>query len=215
MSEQPTTPESVPEELQNGSPSELADLQERLQRLEDAIASLQDTQVLEDRVYSRVTERFQSVLDTSGKATEHVTDQKKTGWTFFGGKKQTANQEVSEQGGPSENQVRVASAVTGVGGDRLRDMWFVTEVWRELGTILRMFTDVGYHIGWFARMATLILVPLMLLADYWVPFQTLPIPVLGPLIRNAAVMILGYFLYKILNREARHYVQEKARSVSR
>ncbi|MGF1578466.1 MAG: hypothetical protein ACFCD0_03800 [Gemmataceae bacterium] len=212
MSEQPTIQESTSEEIQNGSSPELTDLHQRLQRLEDAIASLQDTKVLEDRVYERVSERIQSTLEAAGNVSDKVTEKKPSGWSFLGSQKQSAHQGVSDGGGPSESRVRLASSLTGVGEDRLRDMWFVGEVWQELGTILRMFTDVRYHIGWFARMATMVLVPLMLLADYWMLFQT--IPIVGPLVRNAAIMILAYFLYKILSREARRYSREKARQTT-
>lgn len=154
-------------------------LEHRVKRLEDAVASLQDTRVLEERIIERLS-RSPS-LQSSNK--EKVIDRK-----YLSGAESSKPKSDSEKSAfPQES---------------LKQAWFFIDVWKEFSTICKMFFDVRYHMGWFTRILTIILVPAFLLSNYW---PRPPIPIVAEIWERVFFLLVAFFFFKALSREAQRY----------
>jgi hypothetical protein len=71
-----------------------------------------------------------------------------------------------------------------------------------------MFFDVRYHVAWTARLTVLLLVPFILTSHLWLPVYNLPI--VGPVLDKVVDLLLAFFAYKALSREAQRYRQVRA-----
>jgi hypothetical protein len=171
----------------------LENLEQRLHRLENAVASLQDTRALEERVAERVHHRL-----SSGPAAALATDDRI----------KDANRRLPSVV-PTVNR---ANAVSGIAGDvsltLARRRWLIVDFWAELVAIVRMFFNVRYHVAWYARLAVLVLVPAILTSDWWLPVPN----ILGLrwIADKLVDLLLAFFLYKTLSREAHRYQEWKA-----
>jgi hypothetical protein len=165
-------------------------LELRINRLEDAVAHLQDTQSLEARVVERVTERLQSHEATNARdvagvivdASRHLLPA-------------LASNATSDNSG-----VKAAPAKR---NSTLRRPWLLVEMLAEVRAIFRMFVDPRYHLGWRGRVAPIVLIVVILTSSFWVPGTSLTI--VGPLFDKCLNLILAYMLFKILTHEARKY----------
>ena len=88
--------------------------------------------------------------------------------------------------------------------------WLLFDLVGDLRTILRMFFDVRFRLAWSTRVIVLVLVPLTLLVDWWLPFAA--VPIVGPLVCHFVILILSFIVFKALSREARRYVETKGSS---
>ena len=77
------------------------------------------------------------------------------------------------------------------------------DTFRELRLIWRMFRDHRYRVGWFTWFMVLTFLPLILLSGWWFPPAWLPI--VGSYLDKMMNVILAFFVYKALSREARRY----------
>jgi hypothetical protein len=158
-------------------------LEQRVQRLEDAVASLQDTRPLEERVVQRVTERLHGrpVLPADQLADKISTSPPPARTSFPK---------------PPISSVPPTPELA-------RPGWMLLDAFRELGTVFRMFFDVRYHMAWSTRLVVLVLLALILLTPWWLPFGS--IFVLGWLLGKIVDLVLAFFIYKALSREAQRY----------
>jgi hypothetical protein len=162
---------------------DVENLEQRVQRLEDAVASLQDTWPLEERVVQRVTERLQG---QAGPPTNAVAD------------KIIAS--------PPTGPVLVTSPTPPSPAFSLnRQGWLLVDALRELRAIVHMFFDVRYHMAWSTRLIVIVLLVLILLSHWWLPFGM--VPVLGGVLDKVVDLVLAFFVYKALSREAQRYLQ--------
>ena len=167
----------------NPTPSDnFSELQARIRRLEDSIASLQDQSLLEERIATRLQQgRLQKNEHTASIAAV------KTGVEIL-----TPNQ--------VEDVVEVPSWNPLVAGK-----WFFSEIVPELRAMACMFFDPRYRLGAWNKAVPAGLFLMIVLSGYWVPFSSLP--VVGSLIDSIIMLGLGYFLIKILSAESRRYRQ--------
>jgi len=75
----------------------------------------------------------------------------------------------------------------------------------EIRTFVRMFFDIRYRMSWFTWLVTVVGLSFALLSHWVVPFAF--VPFVGPVLDKVVDLILAFFVYKALSREARRYRQ--------
>ncbi len=90
----------------------------------------------------------------------------------------------------------------------MRHPWLLFDTIAELRAMFRMFFDVRYHVAWSTRLIVLILLPLIFVSGWLVPLAY--VPLLGPILDKIVDLVLAFFAYKALSREARRYLQVKS-----
>jgi hypothetical protein len=162
----------------NSDPA-LESMEQRLHRLEAALASMQDMRALEERVTEKVRQRVQSTAD------ERLMDSKR---------------QPLPAGSAAHYKEPAALAFAPAA---VRRTWLLLDMWADLVSIVRMFFDVRYHVAWFSRMSVLILVPAILSSQWWLPMAATP--VFGAVLDKTVDLLLAFFLYQALSREAHRY----------
>ncbi len=71
--------------------------------------------------------------------------------------------------------------------------------------MVRMFVDPRYNLGWLARLVPLVLLVAILTSLIWIPGIHLMPDWIAQLVSKIIDLILAYFFFKILIREARRY----------
>jgi hypothetical protein len=173
------------------SAAALGSLEQRVHRLEDAVALLQNTDQLEERVVERVSARIDhgGALGVLSEPTRLVLD---AGRRLLPAPIDTI---------PAAEQ-RTADDARTTRPARPRP-GLVLDAWLEFRAIFRMYFDPRYHLTRTTRLLPPVLLGLIVTSWYWVPFSSLP--VVGTLLDKALDLVLGFLLYKVLSREARLY----------
>jgi len=180
----------TPGDAQPSSRTEPLDL--RVSRLEDAVAHLQDTRQLEERLAERVTNRL--------KKDPVASRQDATGITANAGR-HTAAPEAQL----ANAQANAAAHPEGDFLVRLRRTWFLYEAYAEVRTIIRMFFDRRYRVSWQCKVIPLVLVFFFLSSWFWIPFTSiLPWFIVSPM-NKTIDLVLAFLLFKFLAREASRY----------
>ncbi|MCI0463457.1 MAG: hypothetical protein L0Z62_41495 [Gemmataceae bacterium] len=194
-----------------GPPTE--SLEQRVQRLEDAVASLQDTAHLEDRIVERLSERLgirpapkppaREPMPAAERRTpppEEKPDQR----TEERPEERVRVRDEAPAAPPPEPEpeppVFVPPALT-------RHPWLLVDLFRELRAMVRMFFDVRYNVAWSTRIIVLILLPLIFTSGWWFPLAYFPF--LGTFFMKVLDLLLTFFVYKALSREARRYLSSR------
>jgi hypothetical protein len=190
MSDGPATP--------NGSthvdpPGETAAaLEQRVRRLEDAVALIQDTRQMEERVVERVSVRLRR---------ESAPALKESAGLLVNAGRQllpAALTMIRTETAKAEPPVEASSG----GGPR---SWLVFDAYREARAMVRMFFDRRYRMSLPARVAPPMLFAAILTSWIWLPGTSLlPSLLATPLVKTVDVL-LAFFAFKILSREARRY----------
>ena len=81
--------------------------------------------------------------------------------------------------------------------------WLLWDTWVEVRIIVRMYVDPRYHLPWSARMLPLFLLAAILTSSYWIPGTS--IPLLGSWLNKTVDLLLAFLLFKWLGHEARRY----------
>jgi len=164
-------------------------LEKRICRLEDAVAHLQDTRSLEERLVERVTER--------------VERQKRMAPRDVAGVVVNASRALlpAVVGSVSSEDTETNAAANR--SSRLRRPWLLFDMVAEARAILRMFVDPRYRLSWRGRLAPLVLVVFILTSSFWIPGTGLAI--VGPLFDKCLNLIVAFILFRILSDEARRY----------
>ena len=174
----PSVPAEPPERL---SPS----LEARVARLEDVVATLQDTNHLEERV----TERVSAQLAASGR------------------RKSSSSKiilEASRQLLPAALQtVREQTDQADVAGPSTlkHHPWLLVDTLAEARAIVRMYFDRRYRVSWIARMTPLLGCILLVLS--WLLISG--IWLVGPIMDKVFDLALAFVVYKVLHREVQSY----------
>lgn len=168
----------------------LLPLEERIRKLEEALATLQDTQRLESRVAEQVTGRITKELGPA------VGVDPTAGLLEIG--KRLVGAAVA---GPRLISPRPAGKKPG---------WLLTELVAEARVIGRMYVDPRYQMTWVGR-----LLPVALLIGFlWADWVLLLIPLVNLLLNvwgigwvliRATQLLLAYAMFKLLSYEARRY----------
>jgi hypothetical protein len=167
-----------------------ATIEQRVQRLEDAVASLQNTGAMEERITQRLAERLEGRPALSHQIVES----------------RSSSLPLLKKPAPGNS-----GTAPPLDPALMRQPWLLFDFLAELGAIVRMFFDVRYHVGWSARLTVLVLVPLILLSQWWLQwFPLVWIPIVGPVLDKVVDLFLAFLVYKALSREARRYQQLRA-----
>lgn len=157
------------------APPELDALERRVAHLEDAVAALQDTAALEDRLATRVSERVQRVPASSGVLIEV-------------GRRLLPAFEPATAGGAT-------AAPAGRG-------WLFTDLYTELRAIFWMYLDRRYRVGWTCRLLPAVFLCAIFMS-WWILGHG--IPIIGPFLDKAFDVALVIVTYKVLSRGAQRY----------
>jgi hypothetical protein len=171
----------------------LSPLEERVRKLEAALAELQDTNQLETRVVARVSDQIAKELAPAAGA--------------------------SPQAGLAELGKRLVVAAAPMLPPRTlgprpsgkRPGWLLMEILAEARVIPRMYFDPRYHMTWVGRLVPLALLIAFLGAKYVIALipilgvLLLSIPVFNDLLIKAVELVFAFALFKVLSQEARRY----------
>ena len=171
----------------------LEQLEHRIRRLEEAVAGLQDTRPMEERIVERVTEKVaQATPGNKGSS----------GLIMEAGRQLLP----SALGLASSSRAFPENGPAAPGSSSRRGWWFF-EAYDDLRAMIRMFYDGRYrpHMTWTAFLTPFFLVVCILAV--WLLMPT-SLPLVGPLLRvldKLVDLVLAFFAYKILLREVRRY----------
>lgn len=154
-------------------------LEERVRRLEDAMAQLQDVRGIETRVAERVAIRLTRAQPVATLA-------------------------VSVPSAPVPSPVATpVPAPAPVRPAPTGHRWLVLETLAQGRAILRMLFDRRYQLSWGTRILALALAAAILTSYFWLPFTS--IPIFGTLFDKTVDLILAFILFKVLGHEAQRY----------
>jgi hypothetical protein len=174
-------------------PRQLESLEERVRQLEDTVAAMHDTRLLEERVAERVAERIHgSLTHTPSSAAGILID---AGHHLFPATADSTNSEFAYPG---------TSVDPGP-----RPPWLLLEIYEEFRAIYWMFLDPAYRLSWTGRIAPLAI--LFVLFSSWLFLGSFPWSVIDKVLSLVLIVVL----YKVLSREARRYRQMAPRFSSR
>lgn len=167
----------------------VAGIEQRLSRLEDAVAHLQDTRSLEERVVERLKDRLTRDKNTSIRdVTGVILDSSRNLLPAVVANPLPAKEPSTEK--PSTPR-------------SMRRPWLLFELWAEARAIIRMYVDPRYQLSWSGRLIPLFLVAVILTSSFWIPGTSFTI--IGPVFDKTLNLALGFVLFKILGHEARRY----------
>jgi hypothetical protein len=158
-------------------------LEQRVQRLEEAVVALQDTHWIEERILERLREQTPpqvkagSVPAAAEPITEHTP---------------MTEHPLAEPPPPAPAPAPLSSL-------------------GEFQAMVRMFFDIHYHVAWTTRILVLIFIPLILTSQLWFPPAW--VPGIGFLFDKIFDVLLAFLLYKVLAAEARRYVRTQSATV--
>jgi hypothetical protein len=163
-------------------------LETRVCRLEDAVASLQDTLPSEERIVERVSTRLGHTLPAgSDKASSLL---------------QSGRRLLPAAISVLNAQADIVHQPAAAHESGTRAKWFLIEIYADARTIVRMYLDRRYRMTW----AGLVVPPLLIIAivlSYLLPGTGLPF--LGTLFDKTIDLMLAFVLFKMLSREAHRY----------
>jgi hypothetical protein len=163
-----------------------ASLEQRVQRLEQVMAGMQDTQGLEDRIAERVQERLQNSVPVS-MSVESVA---------------AGEPPIPQVKAPPQEGVFVSSTPA---ADPVRSSWLLWDFFSEARAMVRMFFDWRYRVAVSTWVIVVLMVPLILFSDWWFPPAYLPF--VGKYFDKVLDIFLTFIAYMVLSREARRYIK--------
>jgi hypothetical protein len=164
-------------------------LEQRVRRLEDAVAVLQDTCPLEERIVERVSRRLK----------RRSSDGLQESGGVLNAGRQLLPAAVELIRNKADEAERRASA-----GQPGRP-WLLFDVYAELRTMVRMFLDRRYRPTWPARLIPPALLVLILTSWVWLPVPSILGTTILTLLDKTVDVVLAFAAFKILSREARRY----------
>jgi hypothetical protein len=168
----------------------LEPLEERVRRLEDTVAVLQDTRHLEDRVVERVASRLGGNTSTAIQESSGLLAQ-------MGRKVLPAALEASRQ------STETAENSGPVSPPPVRQPWVFFELYHELRSMVRMYLDRRYRASLMARVVPIVALTIFLFSWFFIDSMR----IIGPLLDKIVDLILICVVYKVLSREVQRYGQ--------
>jgi hypothetical protein len=173
-------------------------LEQRVHRLEDAVAALQDTHFMEERITDRVMDRLHHQQELP--ATGVIAAERRTRAPARDAA--LPDMEATTEPRPAHQAPR-------------RRPWVIMEVFRELKTMIGMFFDTRYRVSWSAYFALMVLAYVLVSTWLWTLWAGIPVlgllsgvmkvEFVGGILDKAVDLILALFAYKILSREVFRY----------
>jgi hypothetical protein len=177
-------------------------LEQRVRRLEDAVAALQDTQLMEDRVVERVRQRVEL----------HHLEAPRSGLILSAARMLLPKpvEDVPPESPPADAEAPAdgqSAAPPGPPSDASRPCWLVVDFYRELRAMVRMFADYRYRMSWSAKVVPLAAIVIALLS--WLLISG--IWFVGALTDRVIDLVLIVLVYKTMSRELQRYREMLAR----
>jgi hypothetical protein len=166
----------------------VAALRERIHRLEDAVAALQDTRPLEDRVVERVVERVRPPIARDNPEIKNGSRPPVLGVV-------RGNEESAPPAAIPMGLRETPSA-------RQKSPWLLFDLLGEVRTIVRMYFDPRYHMSRLARLMPVVVLVIVALSWFFLDGHILYI---GTVIDKLIDLFLFVLTYKVLTREADRY----------
>jgi len=166
-------------------------LEERVRRLEDAVAHLQDTRQMEERILERVSTRIPR---------NHSEAIQESAGVF----KKSKSPPAAAPEPPSADGNHAAQTVKPV-ATGWRGWLLFLDAYHEVRTFIRMYLDRRYRPTWLGRIGPPAILLLILLSYFWIPFTSIMPAVIERPIEKAFDLLLAFLLIKILCREADRY----------
>lgn len=191
MSSLPVAPLAPPPPPPYDESTETVD--ERLRRLEAALAAIQDTKLMEDRLLERVVHRIdqsQANGTADSAATAAMLD---AGAKLLPGAMRRFGAQLNAATSPS------AAPSTGIFSAK---SWLITDLIQEIRTFFVMFLDHRYRTSWVSRIVPIAAFVVFVLS--WI-FMHGTVPFLGSLFDYVLDFFLIVIVYKTLQREAERY----------
>jgi hypothetical protein len=162
-------------------------LETRVHRLEQAVAALGDTQLMEDRVVERVARRIEPGANgNSSPPTARL--------------RQAVKPEPADA--PKHDDRHAEPAFASHDSGATRAGWLVTEFLDEVRTMFRMMGDYRYRFSWTGRVIPLACIVIGLLSWFLIGNG---IPLIGGAMDRIIDLILIVVAYKALSREVLRY----------
>jgi hypothetical protein len=182
------TPQPAPDEAPREDPGPT--LEARVRRLEEQIATLQDTQALEERVAERVTAqvgaaRGNGVRESVGMLVE------------AGRQVLPAAVGALAEAGRAAQPRPTATPV--------KPPWLLHDIYAEGRTIVRMYLDPRFRLTWQARILPIVLIAAIATSWVWIPGTSILPGFVASLIVKVVDLLLALVLFKVLNREVTRY----------
>jgi hypothetical protein len=192
-----TEPTGLAGDLVNGhdSPLPLAALEQRVQSLEEAVAQLRNTEQLEERLTTRVAERVSRGAPVAQPTAEPA--------GFFTRLPRALLPMAVTTITPPGTASPTEGTTHGV-----KSLWAFLDVLVELRTIWRIYVDPRYRLTWVGKVVPVVLLTAILTSWFWLPGALLLdtfSKTLATIFVKFADLVLAFFLYKALSREARRY----------
>jgi len=174
-------------------------LEQRVRRLEDAIAALQDTQIMEDRVVERVRQRVEL----------HHVEQPRPAGLFVSAARMLMPKQVEEvppelphaDAGAAATDGAAANGTAAPPPEAAQPGWLLVELYREIRGMARMFADHRYRMSWTGKAVPLAAILVAVIS--WLLISG--IPLVGGLLDRAVDLTLIVLVYKAMSRELCRY----------
>ncbi len=164
-------------------------LEQRVRRLEDAVAAIQDTQIMEDRVVERVVQRVEH--------TPYPPLREGPGLIVSAARMllpKTIDAIPENAAAPAADGTAAAPVET-------RPPWLLADAWREFRWVLRMLTDYRYRMSWTGRVVLVVAIVVGVLS--W--FMLSGLPVVGGVLDRVVLILAAVVTYKAMCREVVRY----------
>jgi hypothetical protein len=188
VEEAPSEPAPAPTPDEKPPEAVLPSLEDRVRALEVQLAVVRDTRKLEDRLVERMAKRLER-KQASAALKAPVAAIADAGKRLIPIAVATVQARAN-----AATQVAAGTIAT-------KQPWLIVDCWTELRSMFRMFFDPRYRLTWQTKVYPPILIALMVLWWWILP----SIPVLTTVLDKIVTLVLAFFLYKILSREARRY----------
>jgi hypothetical protein len=171
------------------TPGAVESLEQRVTRLEHTVAVLQDTQPLEDRIAERVTERVN----------RNPPLRESTGILIDAGRRLLPSA-VGLLPPPQEPPPARAATPP-------QHSWLLLEALGEARAMIDMYLDprYRYRLTWVGRVVPAVLLLAIATTWIWLPGTAILPSFLSGLLIKVVDLVLAFFLFKVLAREARRY----------
>jgi hypothetical protein len=185
----------------DGAAARVEALEGRVRRLEDALAALQDTRALEERVVERVAAKV-GPGDPNGL-------RESAGLIMEAGRHLLPAAAGALAGGADAAEAHArAQAQPAAPGRR---PWLLFEVYAELRAMVRMYVDPRFRLTWQARLLPLVLLVAIATSGLWLPgndfLNKITLNIVGTLYEKVVDLALAFVLFKVLHREVSRYRQ--------
>jgi hypothetical protein len=170
----------------------ISTLEERVQRLEKAVAGLQDTRQIEERVAENVTARVRRDQSNGIQAAVNP--------ILDAGRRLLPVATLALKQGASAVDAQAQSSPTGPARN-----WLLFELYAEVRAAIRMYVDPRYRVSWQGRILPVVLVVAIFTSWIWFPGTSILPEVASDLIVKVVDLLLAFVLFEVLHREVHRY----------